>query len=63
MVCHKNDALALAHDDFNFNIEDHNDDVDWDDSVSFDVSAISYSSAANSLFVPDECDVQVLYHG
>ena len=55
----KNDALALAHDDFNYDIEDHNDDVDWDDSVSFDVSTISNSSAANSLFVPDECDVSM----
>ena len=34
---HKNDALALAYDDFNFDIEDHNDDVYWDDSVSFGV--------------------------
>jgi len=46
-----NDALAHeAFDDYIYGNGDHNDDIDWDGSVSFDVSAISNSSAANTLF-------------
>ena len=57
---HDNDPLALADDDFNYETtEDPKDDIDWEGSVSLDVSAISNSSTANSFLVPDDYDVSM----